>query len=188
MNLGIIGRARSGKDTAGQWLVENRGYVRVSFADPIREAALKLDPIVTKYGAGPLLRLSDVLYQQRDGWEGAKGTFPEVRRILQNYGMTIRAIDPDFWLRTALSTVAVAVDAGHPVVITDVRFPNEAESLKRAGFELLYIDRPGVPHLDHESEGALTDADADSYILNNRTIYDLHHELSSVVDYARTTY
>ncbi|CAO0836096.1 Adenylate kinase OS=Streptomyces microflavus OX=1919 GN=Smic_81130 PE=4 SV=1 [Streptomyces microflavus] len=45
-NVGIIGRARVGKDAAGQWLVDNRGYRRIGFADPLKEAALKLDPLI----------------------------------------------------------------------------------------------------------------------------------------------
>ncbi|WP_326812106.1 hypothetical protein [Streptomyces scopuliridis] len=164
-NIGIIGRARVGKDTAGQWLVDNRGYRRVSFADPLKETALKLDPIVSSGISGDL-RLSHVMGAGH-GWEGAKDRFPEARRILQQLGASIRAIDPEFWLRTALAKVTAANEAGVPAVITDVRYPNEAESLRRAGFHLVYIDRPGVPHLDHESEGALTEDDADYMIINN---------------------
>lgn len=196
-NVGVIGRARVGKDTAGAWLVENRGYVRVSFADPLKEAALRLDPIIEvrtdrdeysdlyEYNVG----LRWVV--EEHGWEHAKTDFPEVRRILQELGMTIRALDPDFWLRAALTKVTEANDAGSPVVITDVRFPNEADSLRRAGFHLLYVDRPGVPHLDHASEGALTADDAGWVIENTSDIEDFltdvevfaHHvERRAVVD------
>lgn len=180
-NVGITGRARVGKDTAGEWFVKERGYVRVSFADPIKEAALRLNPFITKYGAGPMLRLSDAV---RDvGWERAKDGYPEVRRILQELGMAVRAIDSDFWLRAALAKVSAANEAGSPVVITDVRFPNEADSLRRAGFHLVYIDRPDVPQLDHASEGALTADYAEFYILNNRDVYDLHQELVTIDDH-----
>lgn len=179
-NVGIIGRARVGKDTAGEWFVKERGYVRVSFADPLKEAALWLDPFVTKYGAGPMLRLSDIV---RDvGWDRAKDGYPEARRILQELGMAIRALDPDFWIRAALAKVQAVNEAGQSAVITDVRFPNEAATLKREGFHLIYIDRPGVPLLHHASEGALTADDASYYILNNRDVYDLHQELVEIDD------
>jgi hypothetical protein len=182
-NIGIIGRARVGKDTAGAWLVDNRGYRRVAFADPLKEAALKLDPIMwTDYDDNPY-RLSDELnsyrapvFRGRDPWELAKDGTPEVRRVLQELGASIRTIDPEFWLRAALKRVTEANEAGVPAVITDVRYPNEAESLRRAGFHLLYIHRPGVPHLDHESEGALTDEDADHLIINNGSLADLQRE------------
>jgi len=169
-NVGIIGRMRVGKDTAGEWLVDNRGYRRIGFADALKDAALTLDPIAWPHRTGwgedgtGVVRLSELV---RDvGWERAKET-PEVRRTLQELGMAIRAIDPEFWLRAALAKVTEANEAGVPAVITDVRFPNEADSLRRAGFHLVYIDRPGVPQLDHASEGALTSADAKYVIRNN---------------------
>ncbi|EHM24226.1 putative GP52-bacterophage PHIC31 [Streptomyces sp. W007] len=170
-NIGIIGRARVGKDTAGQWLVDNRGYRRIGFADPLKEAALKLDPILSEYedftdggyGVDVTLRLADVV--RDEGWEDAKD-HPEVRRILQELGAAVRAIDEDFWLRAAMARVQEANESGVPAVITDVRYPNEAASLKRAGFHLVYIERPDVEQLVHESEGALTSADATYYIRN----------------------
>jgi hypothetical protein len=165
-NVGIIGRARVGKDTAGAWLVDNRGYRRIGFADALKDAALTLNPIIADHGddMGPdYYRLSDIV---RDyGWEQAKESH-EVRRTLQELGMAIRAIDSEFWLRAALAKVTEANESGVPAVITDVRFPNEADRLRRAGFHLVYIDRPGVPQLDHASEGALTAEDAD-YIVRN---------------------
>ncbi|CAO0836095.1 hypothetical protein SMICM17S_06537 [Streptomyces microflavus] len=81
---------------------------------------------------------------------------PEVRRILQELGAAVRAIDEDFCrLRAAISTSREANEAGVQAVITDVRYPNEAASLRRAGFHLVYIERPDVEQLVHESEGAL---------------------------------
>lgn len=166
-NIGIIGRARVGKDTAGQWLVDNRGYRRIGFADPLKEAALKLDPIVEDlaglYDFFESTRLSTLV--NTHGWELAK-EIGDTRRILQELGASIRAIDEDFWLRAAMKRVQEANEAGVPAVITDVRYPNEAASLKRAGFHLVYIDRPDVEQLVHESEGALTSADATYYVRN----------------------
>ncbi|WDM16730.1 hypothetical protein J3S85_37835 [Streptomyces lavenduligriseus] len=177
MNVGIIGRARSGKDTAGAWFVEQRGYRRVALADPLKEAALRLNPIVTSQHDEPG-HLLEVI--RTYGWEGAKDTYPEVRRTLQELGAAMRALDEDFWLRLALKRTQEANDAGVPVVITDVRYRNEAKSLVRAGFHLLHIDRPGVPHLSHESEGALGPEDARYLVRNDGTYDDLHAQLDRI--------
>lgn len=185
-NIGIIGRARVGKDTAGKWLVDRRGYERVGFADALKDAALKLDPWITYAhddgdwlnGIGAM-RMSEVV--RRQGWERAKDNFPEVRRILQELGASVRAIDPEVWLRTALKKVTAANEAGSPAVVTDVRYPNEAESLKRAGFHLIQITRPGIAHLDHESEGALGPEDADYQLVNCGSISGLHVELDAIM-------
>ncbi|MGW1547514.1 deoxynucleotide monophosphate kinase family protein [Streptomyces sp. NPDC002346] len=181
-NIGIVGRARVGKDTAGAWLVDNRGYRRIGFADALKDAALTLDPIVGTHWEGDQLvhdRLARVV--RNLGWERAK-ELREVRRTLQELGMAIRAIDPEFWLRAALKKVTEANEAGVPAVITDVRFPNEADALRRAGFHLVYIDRPGVPQLDHASEGALRAEDADYAFINDGDIPKLHAYMVCITD------
>ncbi|MEV4037717.1 hypothetical protein [Streptomyces umbrinus] len=178
-NIGIIGRARVGKDTAGKWLVEERGYRRVAFADPLRECALALDPIVDviEYG-DDVERLSQLV--ARIGWEAAKGRNPEVRDTLQRIGQGVRAIDEEFWLRTALKNVNAANEAGVPAVVTDVRYRNEAASLMRSGFHLIHIARPGVPQLDHESENSLGPEDAHFLVVNDGDVEHLHEQLERI--------
>lgn len=177
MNIGIIGRARVGKDTAGKWLVDNRGFRRVAFADALKEAALRADPIVEVDNVGDYYRLTETVADF--GWEAAKEDY-EVRRILQEFGAAMRAVDEDIWIRPVLAKVMEANDAGVPCVVTDVRYPNEAASLKRAGFYLIHIDRPGVPQLDHESEGALTADDATHRIWNDGDLDDLHYAVQDL--------
>ncbi|WP_148083919.1 hypothetical protein [Streptomyces sp. 840.1] len=103
----------------------------MAFADPLKESALRLDPIVgaegTSHGALPN-RLSDVV--KRYGWDRAKNSYPVVRRTLQNLGETVRADDADFWLRMALDKVATADRWSLPVVVSDVRYANEADALR----------------------------------------------------------
>jgi len=178
-NIGIIGRARVGKDTAGKWLVDQRGYRRVAFADALKLAAWKIDPIIRVSGFDVPRRWSDSIAGERN-YERAKDEVPEVRRFLQSFGATIRELDPDFWLRIALKRVQEANDAGVPVVVTDVRYPNEADSLKRAGFHLIHIARADVPQLDHESEGALGPEDAHFMVHNDNGIPELHEQLEVI--------
>ncbi|MEV0444023.1 hypothetical protein AB0I84_41680 [Streptomyces spectabilis] len=183
-NIGIMGRAGTGKDTVGGWFVEHRGYRRVAFADPLKEAALKADPVIEgpypRYPLGWTVRLSVLV--EHVGWERAKDEYPDVRRFLQGLGGAVRAIDEDFWLRTAVKRVVEENERGRPVVITDVRYPNEAASLKRAGFQLLHIDRPGIPHLTHESESALGPEDAHLLVCNDGTRDDLYAHLAAICD------
>lgn len=173
MHIGLMGRARSGKDTAGAYLTEAHGYRRVSFADPLREAALKLDPIIdpdaSDYGAATLSMVVGDF-----GWERAKDDYPEVRRILQHMGQGVRDLDPEFWIRQALRKVDEAEGTGLPCVVTDVRYPNEVAALHRRGFHLVYIDRPGVgPANNHVSESAVDPGCADEVILNDGDLHAL---------------
>lgn len=183
MNIGIIGRARSGKDTAGRYFVDGHGYRRLAFADALKEAALKVDPIVDDGNVGYsfiAMRLSEAVGGY--GWEEAKDKLPEVRRFLQELGASMRAVDPEVWIRPVLARAIEINDTGVPVIITDVRYRNEAASLVRAGFHLIHIDRPGIPQLDHESERDLGPEDARYLVRNDGDVARLGEQLERVWD------
>lgn len=190
-----MGRARAGKDTVGATLCTRYMYTRVSFADPLREMALKIDPHVYAYEYISAeyeseireVRLSKIVSEY--GWEIAKDAHPEVRRILQNIGQTVREYDEDFWLRIALDKIAVARKWGLPVVVTDCRYPNEYEALRSAGFKMVRVYRPEPGELidwksvsgalgsgsTHESETALFGHPHDVSIRNNGTLAELRN-------------
>lgn len=186
--IGLTGRKRSGKDTFAARLIERHGYERVSFADPLKAAALALDPLIdgfstfrvtTADGYGtfdPLnRRLSEVVAEE--GWEAAKER-PEVRRTLQRLGVAIRDhVDRNAWLNAAADTIAGhRIFDGTPVVVTDVRFPNEAEWIRSAGGSLVRIVRPGLDTSDeHVSETALDTWPTDYTVDNGRELVDLYH-------------
>lgn len=199
-NIGLIGKARSGKDTAAAHLVASRSYTRLAFADPLKEMALRVDPFVFSrpYFEGldtDDVRLSEVV--EDFGWERAKDRFPEVRRLLQHMGQTVREYDEDFWLRILLDKVKGASLWNMPVVVTDVRYRNEALSLRRAGFKLVRIVRPEPTALpltgasaiparrlsdqatQHASETELDTFAADLDILNSGSIETLHAMISA---------
>lgn len=173
--LGVAGKKRAGKDTIANYLVEQHGFVKMAFADAVREAALGLDPIVsaaTIAGSLRTYRLSDFVRDQ--GWEQAK-EHPEVRRSLQRMGTeAIRKLDEDFWLNV---TMKKALAHGERVVISDVRFPNEAAEIQNYGM-LIRVSRPGLTYTDtHVSEIALDDWPYDEVFENDGTIEDLRGKI-----------
>ncbi|GAB2572567.1 hypothetical protein GCM10027168_01720 [Streptomyces capparidis] len=176
-HIALIGRARSGKDTIAARLVSHHAYTRIAFADPLKEMALSIDPIVAYEPSGyePLpIRLTDVV--RRVGWERAKDEFPEVRRTLQRAGQAARDHDAGFWLGIALDKVDVADAWNLPVVITDCRYPNEAAALKARGFKLARVTRQCASDrtAQHQSETALDGYPADVTIANTGTVDDLN--------------
>lgn len=170
-DIALTGLARSGKDSVATRLVEAHGYVRVAFADKLKEAALKADPIVEDSNETlglPMLRLSTVV--ETYGWERAKDAFPEVRRFLQNYGQTIRELLPGFWIRQAWPAVRAAHHLGRPVVFTDMRYRDEADALRVHGFSLVRVQRPGQVPGEHRSERELLGYPTDATIVNDDTL------------------
>jgi hypothetical protein len=131
--IGITGQARNGKDTAGGLLVSEYGFTRVALADALRSMALAIDPIVS----GGNIRLHHEV--NGTGWENAKKN-PEVRRFLQVLGTegVRNHIGQDSWIRAAKVTID-QIDG--PVVVCDVRFPNEADAIHGWGGELWRVVR-----------------------------------------------
>ncbi|MEU0981131.1 hypothetical protein ABZ488_18085 [Streptomyces griseus] len=179
-HVALMGRAGSGKDTIGARLVSRFVFARVAFADPLRDLALSVDPIVANEptGYGPLpIRLSDVV--RREGWDQAKAR-PEVRRTLQRLGQSVRDQDERYWLRAALAKVDVADRWNLPVVVTDCRYENEAEALTARGFLLVRVERSGEhgpageDERQHTSETELDDYPADAVLTNGGTLAELH--------------
>jgi hypothetical protein len=140
--VGLTGAAGSGKDTAALALISRRQFMRVAFADPIRCILLALNPIIAP---GPFFLARAV---RELGWDKAKRQYSEIRRYMQALGEAGReTLGEDVWIRRAAQTVAVARQHGTArIVITDVRYENEAEWIESIGGYVLRIEWPDSPH------------------------------------------
>jgi hypothetical protein len=165
--IGLTGYARSGKDEAARALVD-RGWRRVAFADAVRECLLAIDPIVETH-ADVFVRLSSIV--ATEGWEAAKA-WPEVRGLLQRVGTEAGrlVIDEDVWVSLVYRKIyAAQADAEViGVVVTDVRFANEARMIRDLGGEIYRVERPGVgPVNAHASDTAIGQIEVDGVLTND---------------------
>jgi hypothetical protein len=163
--IGLTGYAQSGKDTFASILVEKYGYSRIAFADKIRDFLYGINPMVACSPTGYLQDLVNLV-----GWDKAKQE-PQVRRLLQDLGISARdLISEDIWVTAALSSVS----KDQRVVITDVRFENEAAMIKSMGGQLWRVKRSGVgPVNDHVSESEMDGYKVDQIFVNNGTLEEL---------------
>lgn len=177
--IGIHGKARSGKTTAANYLIDHHGFKRMSFGDSLKEAANIIFGI-------PM----EELYSDTKT--------PFVRDVLQKLGTECcRTLDPDVWVK-ALGRKLTDIKAHHPntkIVIDDVRFFNEAFMLKFAwNAEVIKLK---IGHEDeittdeqkkHESETAL-DKTPDSFFaatyINSGTKEDLYQFMETVLFLAK---
>jgi hypothetical protein len=162
MIIGLSGYAQTGKDTIAQHLVEHYGYTRIAFADPIREALLKLNPHITDIPELPQANLSQLIPM---GWEFLKQTSPQVRGLLQRFGTEVarEMWDQDFWVKLAMRKASESEN----VVFTDVRFPNEYDAIKLAGGQVWRVEKLGVSAVNaHPSETALDNHVFDKIVTN----------------------
>lgn len=170
-NIALIGKARAGKDTVAAHFVQRYAYTRQAFADPLKQMAYDIDPVIS--GSG--LTLADAV--ESFGWEAAKDEYPEVRRFLQHLGTALRERDEDYWLNDLLERIEVARKWNLPVVVTDCRYRNEAAALRNAGFELVRIHRPGTGGDTHISETELDDYPVDRTLWNGGTLEELRSQI-----------
>jgi hypothetical protein len=151
--VAFTGYAGVGKNAAAKTLC-CKGWLAVSFADPLRRALMALDPIIDvgTFGNGALCqqRLETIVH--KFGWDAAKREFPEIRCLLQRMGTEVgrEIIGSETWVNIAERTISTS---GLPCVITDLRFANEAAMVKRRGGKIICITKPGCgPVNQHCSE------------------------------------
>ena len=162
MIIGLTGYARSGKDEVAKILVEEFGYKRVAFADKIKTLLYETNPQV---GGNRLQHLVSTY-----GWDVAKSQ-PEVRHLLQTLGVSARKIfGENFWVDQAILNV-------HPserIVISDVRFENEAERIQSLSGQIWRIKRTGVQAVNaHVSETQMDGYKVDKILQNGGTLDEL---------------
>jgi len=181
--IGLSGYARSGKDEAAKVLVEQYGFTRIAFADKLRDFLYALNPIINPtperyFVAHPApKRLREVI--DNYGWDGYKETEhgTEIRGLLQRLGTEAgrQTLWDSIWIDAAFADTS----EDNNYVITDVRFPNEADAVKERGGVLWRIERAGVgPANSHASETSLDNYEFDRRLANNGTLDDYIREVT----------
>ena len=163
--IGLAGHAGAGKDTAARYLVARYGFVQSSFASPIHDmAALMLEQI----------GLSDHWLRHRVFKER---TIPELgfspRALMQTLGTEVgRALNPDVWVRhleARLGLTAQGAPVHDRIVVSDVRFLNEAYRVRAKGGIVVRLTRPQAQGQarQHVSETALAGLTPEYDVLND---------------------
>lgn len=173
--LGITGKKRHGKDSVARFLPAE--YLTFSLAQPVKAFAREV------YGLQ--MRDTDGTDKDKERIIPEWGLSP--RQILQRIGTEVgRSIHPDTWprylkrkmddefndLREQERGILRAVRVA---VITDVRFPNEAEAVRSWGGSIWRVIRPdyGDQRDTHPSETESSLIVPDLTIVNDGTLGDL---------------
>ena len=166
--IGISGKAGAGKDTLGKYLCDEYRCMHYYFAKPLKE------------GAKIMFGLSDEQIENKEKVIEPWGISP--RKIYQLLGTEVgRGIDVNIWVKNA--EMFVKSVAGHTVVITDVRFDNEAFWIRNRGGVVINIvrDQDDIVENRHSSEGGLKPDNIDLTIHNNGSIEDLCNEVTYMI-------
>jgi len=139
--IGLTGYKGSGKTSAAEVLVEDHGFTEVTFAGPLKRMVRNFNPIVGWEPDGSCscgecgLQGSDIYLSDLYNWgfddEDIKMSIygDVVRGYHERFGTEVmRAEDPNYWIRQAARTIeAEFLQGTKGIVVSDIRFPNEAE-------------------------------------------------------------
>lgn len=197
--IGFTGLKQSGKNTAAQVLIEHRGYVADAFADDLKATVYDIRGVSVRVPAGVWNMSKDIYLPYQTvvdtlGLDSAKELVPDVRLILQTFGTeAMRSrFGSSVWSDRVLARVAERRARTAPIstVVTDVRFPDEAQAVRDAGGLLIRVVRPGqtLPRGAHASEAHVGELDVDAEIINDGSIEQLHERvLQALYSISHTT-
>lgn len=173
MIIGLHGQKGFGKSTVAQHLqaVSTRDWTVGMFAGKLK---------------GMIAHLLGCTVQDLEDREFKEQIIPEFgvtpRYLMQTLGTEWgRSIKEDFWVQTLMREYQ-NMQAGpfkFNWIVSDVRFPNEAQAIRDAGGLLITITRQGIPMEDtHPSETALNSWDDWDYRIGNHgTLEQLKEEV-----------
>lgn len=177
MLIGLCGVAGAGKNTVAEFLTDSDGcqFLQVAFADPLYECVSTITGL-------PVAKLKN-----RDVKEAVipwLGKSP--RQMLQSLGTEWgrNTIHDEIWIRIALERAKAELACGRGVVITDVRFDNEAQAIIAAGGEVWKVDRPGWRCLAGDAAKHPSEAGVNAHLIartidNSGSLDDLRLQLAA---------
>lgn len=167
MKVAVMGKLRSGKTTASNYLALQLGCETFDFSDALKEVV-------------------GIMYP--------KSKEHKDRSLLQKVGQHMREIDEDVWVNALMDRVK---NSGYRnSVVTGLRQPNEHKALVDDGYFIIKIDAPtdvrvnraiksgdkmDESNLTHETESYIDDLKADIVITNDGNKYDLFRKLDKAI-------
>ena len=168
--IGLTGKARSGKDTVGDYLSEHK-YETYAMASPIKEACRAAFGWTDEHLFGDLKEVVDPLY----------GITP--REAMQKMGTEFGRdmINPKLWELRAKHQI----ESTEYLVITDLRFDNEALLVLKHGGIVLNIERDTRDVINgvegHSSEDGISKHLITRTIKNNGSLVDLYDRVKVII-------
>jgi len=173
--IGFVGKMGAGKTTAAQYLYEEHGFIKLAFANKLKEICSELFDIPIGENKSTIIPVS-----------------PEpltVREIYQLMGTEVaRRIDADVWTNYLERTIDKYINDSslHGLVVDDIRFINEAEMLKSKGFYIVYIHGnhyalENQHNTGHQSEMEVSQIPVDAWVDNTGSIEALKVLVEGIV-------
>jgi hypothetical protein len=199
MLIATVGLIGSGKDTVADYLVENYGYQRQSFAGSLKDAVAVVMGWDRELLEGRTKEAREWRETVDPWWAERLGIWNLTPRwVLQQWGTEVcrRHFHDDIWIASVEHKL---LSRPPKVVISDCRFPNEVAAVRKANGLVIRVVRGEEPEWFpiaieacqgneeakqellnrsiHESEWAWANTDFDVVLTNNGTYRELYREV-----------
>lgn len=179
--IGLVGNKNSGKDTIGDYLKDNYDYVKLSYAEPLK------DILQIVFGLSYEQLNDPELKETIDNYWGHTP-----RELMQNIGTELfrntlptlcSNLDNNIWVKCLNRKILQLRKKGYTkFVITDARFLNECEFISLHNGVLWKINRENKSNIQdtHASED-LTNLPFNLTIDNNSSLDELYLEIDNIM-------
>jgi phosphomevalonate kinase len=149
--IALSAKRRGGKTTLGDILFDKYGYNPISLADPLKAMCREQFGLTKEQTDGGLKEVIDERYNKTP------------RQIMIGFGQFYRSIDPDFWTKKLFESMRQHTQAQlRTFVVTDVRFTNEMEWMRRHSALSVRLERS--PDLTGAYINDVSETDLDDYV------------------------
>jgi len=212
MLIGLVGFMNSGKGTAGEYLINNYGFIADSWAKPVKDAASIIFGWDRKMLEGDTLE-SRIWREKVDKFWAKQLNDKKFtpRKALQLLGTEAgrNIYGNQLWIASLFNRWEKANKPN--TVIVDCRFPNEIESIRKIGGKVIRIKRGPDPvwyqsllfynrgfadedekatinklrvigNIPHESETAWIGCSVDAEIINDGTKEEFNEKIKKYMD------
>ncbi len=167
--VGISGKRGSGKTTLANILEERYGWFHVSLADFLKRKCREDFDLTLEQTNGALKEVVDERYDKTP------------RQIMIDMGSFYRSVDPHFWIKKVQEQILGFPQAQRGnVVISDIRFRNEAEWISRHYGYVVRLERSPTLNIYRTEIQDPSECELDAYsfyltipALSNVTLADL---------------
>jgi hypothetical protein len=203
MIIGICGFIGCGKDTVADYLTNDHGFRRESFAGTLKDAVAHIFGWNREMLEGRSKEARE-WREQIDPWWAERLDMPTLtpRWVLQYWGTEVarKAFHDDIWVASLENKLRNSTD---DVVISDCRFPNEIDVIHKAGGKVVWVKRGDLPswytnaqqanegsnyHINemkvqkiHPSEWAWINSKFDAVVENNGSIDQLYAQVENLL-------
>jgi hypothetical protein len=192
--IGLTGHLGAGKDTVASILVTDFGFRRAAWTDSLKREVyeafgkliLKDLAIKDAFKAHDMcayfsLERGDTFsawleFLDAHKYDAPDSEFGWIRPLLQFWGTEYRRhlCADDYWTQQLTLTPGL--------VITDCRFPNEAQAIMKAGGDIWRVERPGYRGDNHPSETHVDSMPRYMTVFNVGSVEELRGQVHDIMD------